>query len=58
MPERIADFVEREFPWGRMGTLDEVADVVTFLLSPRASWISGTDVVVDGAQKTPSVQLK
>jgi 3-oxoacyl-[acyl-carrier protein] reductase len=58
MPERIADFVARESPWGRMGTLDEVADVVTFLLSPRASWISGTDVVVDGAQKTPSVQLK
>jgi 3-oxoacyl-[acyl-carrier protein] reductase len=57
MPEKIADFVAREFPWGRMGTLDEVADVVTFLLSPRASWVSGTDVVVDGAQKTPSVQL-
>jgi NAD(P)-dependent dehydrogenase (short-subunit alcohol dehydrogenase family) len=41
-----------------MGTLDEVADVVTFMLSPRSSWISGTDIVVDGAQKTPSVQLK
>lgn len=58
MPEKIAEFVSREFPWGRMGTLDEVADVVAFMLSPRASWISGTDIVVDGAQKTPSVQLK
>jgi 3-oxoacyl-[acyl-carrier protein] reductase len=58
MPEKIAEFVSREFPWGRMGTLDEVADVVTFMLSPRSSWISGTDIVVDGAQKTPSVQLK
>ncbi len=57
MPEKIADFVAREFPRGRMGTLDEVADVAAFLLSPRASWVSGTDVVVDGAQNTPSVQL-
>lgn len=57
MPERIAEFVSREFPWGRMGTLDEVADVATFLLSPRASWVSGTDVVVDGAQNTPSIRL-
>ena len=57
MPERIAEFVSREFPWGRMGKVDEVADVVTFLLSPRANWVSGTDVVVDGAQNTPSVRL-
>lgn len=57
MPERIAEFVSREFPWGRMGTLDEVSDVAAFLLSPRASWVSGTDVVVDGAQNTPSVRL-
>lgn len=57
MPEVIGEFVKREFPWGRMGTLDEVADVATFLLSPRASWVSGTDVVVDGAQNTPSIRL-
>ena len=57
MPEKIADFVSREFPRGRMGTLEEVANVATFLLSPRASWVSGTDVVVDGAQNTPSVRL-
>ncbi len=56
-PEKIAAFIEREFPRGRMGTLDEVADVAAFLLSPRASWVSGTDVVVDGAQNTPSVRL-
>jgi 3-oxoacyl-[acyl-carrier protein] reductase len=37
-------------PWGRMGTPEEVADVVTFLVSARASWVTGTCVVVDGGQ--------
>lgn len=53
-PERFARFVERDFPFGRLGTPEEVADVVTFLLSERASWISGTQICVDGAQGRPA----
>ena len=49
-PEGIADFVKRELPFGRFGRPEEVGDVVAFLASPRASWISGTSVVVDGCQ--------
>jgi 3-oxoacyl-[acyl-carrier protein] reductase len=49
-PAGIADFVRRELPFGRFGTDQEVGDVVAFLASPRASWISGTSIVVDGAQ--------
>jgi len=49
-PEGMAAFVERELPWGRFGTVDEVADVVAFLVSPRGSWVVGTCVVVDGGQ--------
>ena len=37
-------------PWGRMGTPEEVADVVAFLVSERASWVTGVCLVVDGAQ--------
>ena len=49
-PAAIADFVKRELPFGRFGRPEEVGDVVAFLASPRASWISGATVVVDGCQ--------
>jgi 3-oxoacyl-[acyl-carrier protein] reductase len=49
-PEGIAAFVKHELPFGRFGTPEEVGSVVAFLASPKASWISGTSVVVDGCQ--------
>jgi 3-oxoacyl-[acyl-carrier protein] reductase len=33
---------------GRMGKPEEVADAVVFLSSPRASFITGTNLIVDG----------
>ena len=49
-PEGIADFVRREIPFGRFGRPEEVGNVVAFLASPVASWISGASIVVDGGQ--------
>jgi 3-oxoacyl-[acyl-carrier protein] reductase len=36
-------------PMGRMGTPEEVANAVVFLASPRASFITGTNLIIDGA---------
>lgn len=49
-PEGIAEFVRRELPFGRFGRPEEVGAAVAFLVSPRASWISGASVSVDGCQ--------
>ncbi|MGD9902489.1 MAG: SDR family NAD(P)-dependent oxidoreductase [Vicinamibacterales bacterium] len=49
-PDGIAAFIKAELPFGRFGRADEVGDVVAFLASARASWVSGTTVVVDGCQ--------
>lgn len=37
-------------PFGRLGTPEEVADVVMFLASPAARWVTGHTIIVDGGQ--------
>jgi 3-oxoacyl-[acyl-carrier protein] reductase len=54
-PAGIADFVARELPFGRFGRPEEVGAVVAFLVSPRASWISGASVTVDGCQSRSQI---
>ena len=49
-PEGMAAFVRDNLPFGRFGRAEEVGDVVAFLASPRASWISGASLTVDGCQ--------
>jgi 3-oxoacyl-[acyl-carrier protein] reductase len=54
-PEAFLQFIERENPLGRLGTPEEIAKVVAFVASPAASWINGSDISVDGAQRRPSM---
>ena len=46
-PERVAAW-EREVPLGRLGTPEEAASLIAFLVSPGGGYVTGTTVVMDG----------
>ena len=49
-PDAVADMLSREVALKRLGKPEEVADLVTFLASPRAAFITGAVTVADGGQ--------
>lgn len=54
-PEGMKRFVEQNIPSGRFGTPEEIADVVVFLASPRARWVTGACINVDGGQSRSNI---
>ena len=54
-PEGMATFVEQNIAMGRFGTVEEIANVVAFLCSPKASWITGACINVDGGQTKSNI---
>jgi 3-oxoacyl-[acyl-carrier protein] reductase len=51
-PDGFRAFAEQASPFGRIGTAAEIAEVVAFLASPGASWVSGAHVRVNGGANT------
>ena len=47
---KLYEGILRSIPFGRLGAPEEVAEVVLFLASPRARWVTGQTVIVDGGQ--------
>ncbi|NCO20259.1 MAG: SDR family oxidoreductase, partial [Gammaproteobacteria bacterium] len=46
----IYEMVRQSVPSGRLGTPQEIADAAMWLVSPRAGWVNGAALVVDGGQ--------
>jgi 3-oxoacyl-[acyl-carrier protein] reductase len=44
------DSIQASIPWNRLGTAEEVANAIVFTASPRASWLTGVCLPVDGGQ--------
>lgn len=55
-PEATARAFDDMYPRGCVGTIEEVANVFAFLASDQASFVSGTNVMVDGAMSVKSQQ--
>jgi len=48
--------VEESTPLERIGTAEDVANVITFLASPQAAYVTGQNIVVDGGSALPNTQ--
>ncbi len=50
MPQEVLDSIIRQIPAARMGKPEEIADMVTFLASDKAAFITGSTMTVNGGQ--------
>lgn len=46
--EKMKAEIPTKYPLGRMGTVEDVANATIYLLSDASSWVTGTDIILDG----------
>ena len=55
-PDDYARFEREDFPFGRLSSVDEIANAIVFVASPRGSGFNAVDIQVDGGQRRPSIR--
>lgn len=55
--DRLRSTIEQGTPLGRVGGAEEVAELVAFLLSDRAGYLTGQNIVLDGGSMLNSAQM-
>jgi len=56
-PEAILGLIARGIPMGRLGSIEEIGELAAFLASDESSYITGTQVVIDGGSTLPEVVM-
>ena len=49
-PKKVKKMIKNQVPLGRFGKPEEIANLATFLLSPKSSFMTGAEIVIDGGQ--------
>ena len=49
-PKKIKKMIKNQVPLGRFGKPEEIANLAAFLLSPKSSFMTGAEIVIDGGQ--------
>lgn len=52
-PQSVIDDLARGIPMGRLGTTEELGELVAFLASDEAKYITGTPILIDGGSTLP-----
>ncbi len=56
-PQAVLDGIARTVPLGRLGTPDEIGELIAFLGSDESSYITGIDITIDGGAALPETNV-